>query len=529
MRQYVWASLFVMPAMLIAGSGYAQLEQLGKGHLSGSFESYTQLYRKDSAIGAVPPQDKFGSNNFFKLDYTFKQFSAGIQYESYLPAIQGFPFTSSKLNTTESKLVNRYFRYSGKKFAVQVGDFYEQFGSGLIFRSWENRQIGINNALEGANVYVQPVEAVKLKLVYGRPRKYFDYADALIRGADAEIDLNNLLKVPESAAMNITAGGSYVSRFQSYTGNMEDFPATVNAWAARLAMNTRAFSANAEYISKSSDPHVANFYDESKGKALLLNTAYTGNNWGASFSFRSLSNMDFRGEREAEGTVLPVNYIPSLTKQHDYLTTNIYVYNPQAAGETGGQADVFVNLGSSKFSLNYAQYKALKTAGKLFEQGDMTYFRDGSLEWKKKWNSRWQSIMAYHYVFYNKSIIEGGNYENVKAHIAIANILYKYATRKSVRLELQHLYSQQDKGNWAAAVSEFTFAPMWSVYLSDLYNYGETDIHYYNLGGSFMKNGARLGLAYGRQRAGLFCVGGVCRYVPAASGFTASFTLSFNN
>ncbi|RXK82932.1 DUF6029 family protein [Filimonas effusa] len=529
MRQNVWMLSAALTLTLMASTGYAQLEQLGKGHLSGSFESYTQLYRKDTAIGATPPQDKFGSNNFFKLDYTYKQFSAGIQYEAYLPAIQGFPFVSTKLNTTEGKLVNRYFRYSGKQLSVQVGDFYEQFGSGLVFRSWENRQIGINNALEGANIQVQPVPFLKLKFVYGRPRKYFDYANAVVRGADAEIDLNTLVKAPDDAAVHFTAGGSYVSRFQSYTGNMEDFPATVNAWAGRLAMDAGSFSLNAEYVRKSSDPHLVNQYDESTGKALLVNTTYTGRNWGANLSIRSLSNMDFRAEREVEGTVLPVNYIPSLTKQHDYLTTNIYVYNPQVAGETGGQADVFVNLGSSKLSLNYAQYKALKTAGKLFQQGDMAYFRDGSLEWKKKWNNQWQSIAAYHYVFYNKSIVEGGNYENIKAHIGLVNILYKFAAKKSARLELQHLYTEEDKGNWAAAVAEFAFAPLWSFYLSDLYNYGKTDLHYYNFGGSFMKNGARFSLAYGRQRAGLFCVGGVCRYVPAASGFTASFTLSFNN
>lgn len=528
MKQGLNKLLLMLMLLVLTTVGYAQLEQLEKGHLSGSFDSYTQLYRDDAGIEAVAPSDRVGSNNFFKLDYTYKQFSAGIQYEAYLPAIQGFPFSGTKLKRSESKLVNRYFRYAGKQLSVQVGDFYEQFGSGLVFRSWENRQIGVNNALEGANIQVQPLAYLKIKLVYGRPRKYFDYANAVVRGADGEIDLSRLAGTPD-AAVHITAGGSYVSRYQEYTGAVENFPATVNAWAGRLSIEAGGLSTNAEYVGKSSDPHTANFYDEAKGKALLINTAYTGRNFGASVSFRSLSNMDFRGEREEQGTVLPVNYVPSLTKQHDYLTTNIYVYNPQVAGETGGQADLFVNLGSSKLSVNYSQYAALKTTGKLLGEGDTKYFRDGSLEWKKKWNARWQSIVAYHYVYYNKSVVEGGNYENIKSHIGLANILYKYAPKKSVRVELQHLYTAEDKGNWAAAVTEFTFAPMWSVYLSDLYNYGKTDVHYYNFGGSVVKDAARFSLAYGRQRAGLFCVGGVCRFVPAASGFTAALTVTFNN
>jgi hypothetical protein len=31
----------------------------------------------------------------------------------------------------------------------------------------------------------------------------------------------------------------------------------------------------------------------------------------------------------------------ALTRQHDYLTTNIYVYNAQAIGEIGGTLDMF--------------------------------------------------------------------------------------------------------------------------------------------------------------------------------------------
>ena len=37
----------------------------------------------------------------------------------------------------------------------------------------------------------------------------------------------------------------------------------------------------------------------------------------------------------------------------------------------------------------------------------------------------------------------------------------------------------------------------------------------------------RLSITYGKQRAGLFCVGGVCREVPASNGFSISLTSSF--
>ena len=42
-----------------------------------------------------------------------------------------------------------------------------------------------------------------------------------------------------------------------------------------------------------------------------------------------------------------------------------------------------------------------------------------------------------------------------------------------------------------------------------------------------LKNATRIALSYGRQREGLLCVGGVCRYVPAATGASISISTSF--
>ena len=107
--------------------------------------------------------------------------------------------------------------------------------------------------------------------------------------------------------------------------------------------------------------------------------------------------------------------------------------------------------------------------------------------------------------------------------------LYKYAPKKSIKVKLEHLWAKEDLGNWASAITEFSFDSPFSFYLSNLYNYGVTGNHYYNVGASVNKNATRFALAFGKQRAGLFCVGGVCRFVPAAYGFTATLTTSFGN
>ena len=65
----------------------------------------------------------------------------------------------------------------------------------------------------------------------------------------------------------------------------------------------------------------------------------------------------------------------------------------------------------------------------------------------------------------------------------------------------------------------------------DEYNYGnpvsDKQIHYYNLSMGYSQGTNRISVRYGRQREGLLCVGGVCRYVPASTGLTITLTSSF--
>lgn len=513
-----------------------QLDQIIKGHLNGSFESYSQYYMNDSKIGAFAPQDKIGSNNFLKLDYTNGKFMAGIQYESYLPSIFGY----NALPINQSKIANKYFKYTENNFSIQVGDFYEQFGSGLIFRSFENRQIGINNALEGVNVYVQPTHFTKIKAIYGKTRKLFEYANSVTRGADIELDLTKAFgKKNIEYNTNISLGASYIGRYQQYTGPSDDYPSTVNAIAVRLDITTGNFALNAEYADKGSDPHLINNNSLERGKALLINTSYTKNNFGLTLSARSLSNMDFRAEREVEfATYVPVNYLPALTKQHDYLTSNIYVYNTQSIGESGFQTDLYYSIKpntklggkyGTKIAANFSYYGSLKDKNNILSVGSNHYYTDANIEVKKKWSKKLETTMALQHIFYNASVIQAASHPDVVSDIIAVGMLYKYASKKSIRLKLEHLSAKEDNGSWASIITELSFAPTYSFYVSDLYNYGVTGDHYYNIGGSVTKNATRFSLGFGKQRAGLFCVGGVCRFVPAAYGFTATLTTSFGN
>jgi len=90
---------------------------------------------------------------------------------------------------------------------------------------------------------------------------------------------------------------------------------------------------------------------------------------------------------------------------------------------------------------------------------------------------------------------------------------------------------KQDKGDWATVVAEYTWSPHWFVGLIDQYNFGNRDvskrIHYLYGSAGYINGPHRLSIGYGKRREGIFCVGGVCRAVPASNGFEVTFTSSF--
>jgi hypothetical protein len=119
----------------------------------------------------------------------------------------------------------------------------------------------------------------------------------------------------------------------------------------------------------------------------------------------------------------------------------------------------------------------------------------------------------------------------IESHIGVVEVNWKINKTNSVRAEFQGLFTKKDKGNWATAVIEYNVSPNWFFSVMDQYNYGNPvkDLQLHYLIGSFgyIRDASRFMVSYGRQRAGLFCVGGVCRFVPASNGLTLTFTQSF--
>ena len=142
---------------------------------------------------------------------------------------------------------------------------------------------------------------------------------------------------------------------------------------------------------------------------------------------------------------------------------------------------------------------------------------------------------------YNKDVLEGkpiGEYGIIKSTVAVADISYKIKKGHTIRVELQELLSEDDPsatkhgdGDWHMMLAEYTISPNWFFALQDMYNYGNYDqekrLHYANVSVGFLKGANRFAIGYGKKRAGIFCVGGVCKEVPSSNGFSLNISSSF--
>jgi hypothetical protein len=168
----------------------------------------------------------------------------------------------------------------------------------------------------------------------------------------------------------------------------------------------------------------------------------------------------------------------------------------------------------------------------FFEFGEPIFWKDFNIEIEKRFNKKLRGTYQYMYQTYNIGVLEGHPEDGpiVYANIAVLDMSYRFNSKHTLRWELQGLWTQQDDGDWAAFLLEYTISPNWFIAVFDQWNYRnpiEDDRdHYYNVAFGYTLRTTRLSINYGRQREGIVCVGGVCRAVPASNGFY--FTVSTN-
>lgn len=548
----------VVCILVLISAGSVQAQDLLQGKISGNFQLDAQVYKADSAIGAEEVSERMLMNAFANVLYTQGNFNAGMRFESYINPILGYD------KRYKGTGVPYWFAsWEKESFGITVGHFYEQFGSGMTLRSYEERNLGYDNAIKGARIVFKPYQGIVIKGLIGTQRFFWEQGPGIVRGLDGEFALNDIFNNTSENMPRLTLGGSFVSKYEPdadilVNGNeILILPENVAALSGRFNLNHKGFMLDGEYAYKYNDPSAVNNFIYKAGVSTLLQASYSQKGFGIILSGKVTDNMSFKSKRTEKGSVLDINYLPALTRQHAYTLSAMYPYATQPNGEFAlqGQVNYKIKKGTvlggkygTDLAFNFSRVTSidrdsldsstpLGKSGTLgyktnyFAIGDELYFQDFNVEVQHKFNNNFKALVSWVNLIYNIKVIEAHDEPDVKANIFIVDATYKFSSKNALKAELQHLSTKQDEGNWAQAMFEFTFAPRWFMTFIDQYNYGNEDkdrrFHYPTVAVGYTQDSNRLSVSYGKQREGIICVGGVCRTVPASNGLLITLTSSF--
>ena len=579
MRKHI---LFLLALALTVSFRASAQSFLDNSQVSGSFQTDAQYYMLDEGIGITNLNSKkMGINGFGKVNYTNGNFSAGIRFEAFLPEMNGF---RQELNGVG--VANFFATYDNGFVGVTVGDIYDQFGSGLVFRTYEEWSLGMDNALRGARVVLRPTNGVTIKGLYGRQRYYWapylekDFSDddtrGIVRGVDAEWNLNQSIPAMSGSKFRMSLGGSFVSKRQYDMSLFYYIPQNVGAAAGRLNLGYGNWAFSTEYAYKINDPSAINNFIYKGGQALMASLGYSQKGFGAVLQVKRVDNMSFKSMYTGKQNDLDINFIPPINYTHTHSLPSMYTYSTQPNGEMAAQLQVNYTIPKgtalggkygTKLAFNMSQVNdivrdsimdngqmvlnkrgTLGYTSKFFAVSDHRFFRDINFEIDKRISKDWHITAQYINLYYDIETIEGhAAAPVVKANVGLLDVTYKINRKQSLRLEIQGLWENevhkgyvydesdvkdyQKRGDWAAALLEYSITPHWSFSIADKWNYGnpveEYRDHYFTGTVTYIHDATRIMLSGGRQSEGVVCVGGVCRTVPASSGFTLTVSTSF--
>ena len=574
MKRLLFAS-----ACLLALSAAAQDNKIT---VSGSVQSDVLVPQNDEKTGAEKTGDVL-TNTYAEVHLQHRDFEAGARMEYMEHPLPGFENDFKGWGVPHFYVKGRLgHQDDGSSVAeLTLGTFYEQFGSGFILRTYEERALGIDNSLLGGHLVLKPAKGLTLKALSGRQRHYWEWNKGLVSGADAELSIDQWLPSMQENNVRLTLGASWVNKYEkedyietppvrrptdtgySYTTYSVAQPKFVNAWDVRANLNVGNLSLLAEYAQKGDDPSQANGYIYGKGSAAMLSASYSKRGLSLLLQAKRSENMSFKSKRNVLGISSAINHLPAFTQEQTYALAALYPYATQLAdGEWAYQAEMGYNFKrktalGGRYGMNvkvsYSYVRAIdRTAltpqstpltssltksnmafagtegytSKFFKWGDQTYYQDLNILLERKLSSAFKLNLMYMNQRYNKTVVEGEG-GMIHSNIFVADGKYQFSNNVTLRVEAQYLTTKQDEGDWLFGLAELSLARHWMITVSDQWNNGLTDIHYYQGLVTYNRGAHRLQAGYVRTQAGYNCSGGVCRWIPAQKGFMLSYTYNF--
>jgi len=535
-----------------------------QGQFSGNFQSNTQFYVRDDRIGANTVQyrrQKSSTDAWLFMNYRIKGFSITARYDV---------FNNSALLNPQAAYTNSGLGYwqikkSIGKLELTGGYFYDQFGSGVAFRAFEDRLIGIDYAVRGIHARYSIDDTWFIKAFTGQQKGFLDLNTGedtrfgvtphVIKGINTEKRFNikeNLSIDVGASIVNRTLGGNVINELVNEINGLpiaERFQPKSNAciYNGYFTLNWGRFAWFTEYTLKEKSA-LRNPFDLTKlynreGKVLSTSLSYSQSGLGINLQYKRVENYQFRTSPNYILLNGLVTYLPSITRQNVYRLLARYTPAVQNLGENAYQADILWSPNKKlTMNFNFSLVNRLPNYDTIaYAEEDKQFFQEYYVEAKYSFSRKLKVALGFQYIFYNQDIYQlSPNAPNVEAYTPFTEITYKLTKRQSLRFEAQYLHTKQDLGSFVNATLEYNIAPHWSFSVGDMVNtapvrtpetpqeaISDEIIHYYNFFVAYSHKNTRFTVNYLKQVQGVNCTGGICRVEPAFSGMRFGLTTNF--
>ncbi len=544
-----------------------QSKDSDKGQFSGNLLLTYQKYVRDDSIGAntkVYKENTASADAWLFMQYRIKGYSFVLRYDA---------FNNSPLLDPQSAYTNHGVGFwqinkSVDKLDITMGSFYDQFGTGILFRAYEQRQIGIDYAIQGMRLKYNINDKWAIKGFAGNQKgnikNRFGFANQVISGVNIE---GNIGLGSDSKYGDLQVGASAVNRTLDRE-TMDRLVATINTYdlADRFYPKYNVYGENA-YFTYTKDnfswtvegnvkSKEAIMEDDSKfhltgGKVLYTSMSWGKGGWnlgkqkasvGLNVQARHVDHFSFRTAPTENLLNGLVSYLPSMTRQNTYRLLSRYNAPGQAMGEDGIQGEIeFKPRKGTQIFFNGSYVQTLASNGKLNTATGMKeaekLFSENYLEVVQKIGKHDKLKLGIQRIVYNQTRYESEpEYVPVKTITPFGEWLHTLNQGKSLRIEWQYLNTKNDQGSFANLMIEMFVRKNLSIAVADMVNVvphryermiiANKVLHYPTFFIGYTEKNTVFTLAFLKQQQGVNCSGGICREEPAFSG--VRFTVSSN-
>jgi Family of unknown function (DUF6029) len=450
--------------------------------------------------------------NWLNLDYHKGIFTTGFRFEVFQPNDP-----NPSINRGKEKYADIAYKYLQAKIGnikeslnITVGNFYGSFGRGMVLKSYEDRNVRVDNNLLGLYLEGKYSNFV-IKALSGSGANINDERKDILHAADLEFRGIKKLKIGASFASNNSENAN---------------EAATSLLGFRIAPNISFMDLYSEYAVKMNKDIKGNTFSNNRdiiGKAFYTNLNFYYSSFSVISEFKYYDNFNFTSK---DGTI-QYNTAPAVIRDYSYILLNRHPHALNQNNEKGFQIEGnYVLSDYTNFTLSYGLTQTIGK-GSLYnevlniDQDSRNQLKEGFAQIHHRWNPKIKSIFTFGY---NEEATT-----NTKNLTPILETNYSLDEKNTIKLIVEHQQTNNeftDEKYYSDVLTlEYLHSPDLSISFVGEMKTSEPETN--NVKRKFwalaqtsykLNDYIDLSLLIGSRQAGNICIGGVCRYEPEFEG-----------